>query len=247
MRTKTYHASVIESFLRKKKIATMAELKAAMRSNVDMTVFRKLRELTYRTSYSHRGRYYTLDEIAHFDNQGLWSFESVWFSRYGTLLETVKNFVFKSKRGYTARELKDILYVDVKESLLRLFNQKCLYREKVSGVYVYFSGDSDSVTPQSQIMFRRKQDAQDRLDNELKAAIILFFSLLDEKQRRLYAGLESIKLGHGGDKKIAELLGIDPYTVSKGRRELLNQNSEPGRIRKKGGGREPMEKKRQKL
>ncbi|MDT5026431.1 MAG: hypothetical protein QOE61_2857, partial [Micromonosporaceae bacterium] len=28
------------------------------------------------------------------------------------------------------------------------------------------------------------------LPDELKAAIILFYSLLDERQRRLYAGLE---------------------------------------------------------
>ncbi len=35
--------------------------------------------------------------------------------------------------------------------------------------------------------------------NELKAAIVLFYSLLDEQQRRLYAGLESLRLGHGGD------------------------------------------------
>lgn len=59
------------------------------------------------------------------------------------------------------------------------------------------------------------------LSAELKAAIILFFSLLDEKQQRLYAGLESHKLGHGGDRKIAELLGVDMHTVSRGRQELL--------------------------
>jgi hypothetical protein len=35
--------------------------------------------------------------------------------------------------------------------------------------------------------------------DELKAAILLFYSLLDEQQRRLFAGLESIKLGQGGD------------------------------------------------
>jgi len=34
--------------------------------------------------------------------------------------------------------------------------------------------------------------------DELKTAILLFYSLLDEQQRRLFAGLESIKLGHSG-------------------------------------------------
>jgi len=30
--------------------------------------------------------------------------------------------------------------------------------------------------------------------------MVLFYSLLDEKQRRLYAALESLEWGHGGDR-----------------------------------------------
>ena len=60
--------------------------------------------------------------------------------------------------------------------------------------------------------------------DELKAAILLFYSLLDEQQRRLFAGLESIKLGHGGDSVLAEFLGLDPHTVARGRQQLLDQN-----------------------
>jgi len=43
----------------------------------------------------------------------------------------------------------------------------------------------------------------------------LFVSLLDEKQRRLFAGLESLQFGHGGDSWIADLLGLDPRLVKK--------------------------------
>src|SRR5260370_31508288 len=45
---------------------------------------------------------------------------------------------------------------------------------------------------------------------ELKTAIVLFYSLLDERQRRLYAGMESLRLRHGGDHLMAEILGLDP-------------------------------------
>ena len=79
--------------------------------------------------------------------------------------------------------------------------------------------------------------------DELKAAIILFFSLLDERQRRLYAGLESLKLGYGGDTRIADLLGLDPGTVAQGRRQLLSRDVEVERVRRKGAGRKPVEKK----
>ena len=73
---------------------------------------------------------------------------------------------------------------------------------------------------------------------------ILFFSLLDEHQRRLYAGLESQKLGHGGDRKIADLLGLDVHTVARGRRELFGGEVDRERVRRQGGGRQAVEKKR---
>ena len=84
------------------------------------------------------------------------------------------------------------------------------------------------------------------LPEELKAAIVLFYSMLDEKQRRLYAGLEAMKIGHGGDQQIAELLGMDPSTVARGRRELLARDVEIERVRRKGGGRKEIQKKRPK-
>jgi hypothetical protein len=84
------------------------------------------------------------------------------------------------------------------------------------------------------------------ISDQLRAAIILFWSLLDEQQRRLYAGLESLKLGSGGDQQIADFLQLDPHTVAKGRRQLLAQDVRVDRIRKAGAGRKPVEKKRPK-
>jgi len=71
---------------------------------------------------------------------------------------------------------------------------------------------------------------------EGKTLVELFLSLLDEKQRRLFAGLESIKLGYGGDKKIAHLFDLDMHTVAKGRKELRSGEIETDRIRRVGGG-----------
>ena len=82
----------------------------------------------------------------------------------------------------------------------------------------------------------------DLMPEELRAAIVLFASLLDERQRRLFAGLESLKCGWGGDRRIATLLGIDPSTVAAGRRQLVDRDVEVDRVRRAGGGRTPTEK-----
>lgn len=84
----------------------------------------------------------------------------------------------------------------------------------------------------------------DVLLNEVKAAIILFYSLLNEKERRLYAGLESMKIGRGGDTAISELLGIDRKTIARGRNELLGDTIDIERTRQKGAGRKGLKKNR---
>ncbi len=69
-----------------------------------------------------------------------------------------------------------------------------------------------------------------------------FLSTLDEHQRRLYVGLESKKLGHGGDEQLALITGMNVETIAKGRHEL-EQAKPTDRIRALGGGRIPVEKK----
>ncbi len=60
MRLEEYRARDLIELFKKNKIATMPELKEILGTQADATIFRKLRELSYRSSYSHRGRYYTL-------------------------------------------------------------------------------------------------------------------------------------------------------------------------------------------
>lgn len=74
MRPLSFRSDELRSLLLRSKIATIEELKQALGTAVDVTVFRKLKPLDYLTSYSHRGRYYTLREIARFDDKGLVSF-----------------------------------------------------------------------------------------------------------------------------------------------------------------------------
>ena len=246
-----FDQDVLRSLLKERMIATLDELKQALGTSSTMTVFRKLKKLNYRTSYSHRGKYYTLAEIPLFDERGLWSYRAAWFSRYGNLLETSHAFVEGAQAGYTAGELESVLHVEVKQPLLKLQRQRRIEREMMGGVYVYLSRDKGR--NRNQRLQRAQQEAASAIDHplppqalsaELKAAIILYFSLLDEKQRRLYAGLESHKLGHGGDRKIAELLGVDVHTVSRGRQELFVGEVLLQRVRKRGGGRKRAEKKR---
>ena len=251
MRPLSFPPNALRRLLLRHKIASLPELKQALGTGVALTVFRKLKALDYLTSYSHRGSYYTLREIARFDPDGLWSHSAVWFSLHGTVLATAEHFVNRSPQGLFAEELSHSLHVGVHDALRHLVEQQRIARQSVAGLYLYTS--TDPTSRRRQLLMRSVQtlpvvsDAS-RLQispEELKAAIVLFYSLLDERQRRLYSGLESLKLGHGGDQHLAELLGIDPHTVARGRQELSAQQVEFDRVRRAGGGRKPAEKKRQ--
>ena len=248
-----FDQDVVRSLLQRQKIATLSELKESLGSSATMTVFRKLKALGYRTSYSHRGKYYTLADIPRFDERGLWSYRAVWFSRDKHLLATAQRFVEEADAGFTAGELQGLLNVEVKEPLLQLYRRKRIDRDGIGGRYVYFSFDP-SVRQEQRLLREGRKAAlemgdstmQAELSPEMKAGIILFFSMLDEQQRRLYAGLEAHKFGHGGDRRIAEFFGLDVHTVARGRQELFGEQVQRQSVRKKGGGRKPAEKKRRK-
>jgi hypothetical protein len=253
MRPLSFRSDDLRTLLLHNQIATLDELKQALGTPVDVTIFRKLKPLDYLTSYSHRGRYYTLREIARFDDLGLWSQADVWFSRFGTLLATAEMFVNRSPRGFFADELARALHVEVQDALRQLTQQRRVTREIVSGLYLYTA--TDGAIQRGQLLTRRTVEALPTVvdasvlevsEEELKASILLFYSLLDEQQRRLYAGLESLKLGRGGDRQLADFLDLDPHTVARGRQQLLAQDVEVDRARRTGGGRKPVEKKRPK-
>jgi hypothetical protein len=250
MRSEIFSAELIARLLRRRTIATMDELKAALGSSVDMTVFRKLRSLAYLASYSHRGKYYALEEATRFDEQGLWAYRGVRFSRFGSLIDTVEAFVARATGGCLASELSVQLGVEVKQPLLGLVRAGRLTREEVARGYLYCSVEPDR--RRQQLLSRRLPSEQSAFDallgpdadsSEAKAAVVLFMSLLDERQRRLFAGLEALRLGHGGDRAVAQATGLDPHTVAKGRQELLARDVLVERRRRPGAGRKPMEKK----
>lgn len=233
MRPIVFSAPLLRRFLHRNRTATLPQLKQLLGTEADITVFRKLKELSYRTSYSHRGSFYTLDEIAAFDERGLWSFDSVRFSRHGTLVCTAEVCVTQGPAGYFASELETLLHVPVKEPLLRLVEQDRIARQTVSGLYLYCASNPGKRQQQlraRQVLLESVAAASaGTSSDELRAAMVLFASLLDEQQRRLYAGLQSLQFG--GDRQIADLLHLDPHTVAKGRRQLLAQDVEVGRAR----------------
>ena len=210
MRPTEFSADTIIALLGKQTIATLSEVMAALGPGASRrTAFRKLKDLDARTSYSHRGGYYTLDALADFDERGLWSFAGVRFSRAGTLLATAESFVNHAAAGHFVDELDNLLAVGTQDPLRKLVGDGRLTRHKLAGQFLYCAADRAHQTHQLRARrllmatpgLVRPLPEADLMPEELRAAVVLFASLLDERQRRLFAGLEALKCGWGGDPR----------------------------------------------
>jgi hypothetical protein len=73
-------------------------------------------------------------------------------------------------------------------------------------------------------------------DETMERSMRLLFESLSEKDRRRYAAVEAIKLGHGGIEYIAGVMQCDPKTIRQGQAELEQLPTDPvgDRVRKKG-------------
>ena len=82
-------------------------------------------------------------------------------------------------------------------------------------------------------------------DKQLHHRMNLLLGRMDEQQRRWYVGLESMRIGHGGDVLLSQITGMNVETIRRGRRELEDdlEDRPADRIRWEGGGRPSLEKK----
>jgi len=138
----------LERHFRRKKAADLDALFRVLDTQSRMSVFRRLREVGYLSSYTHTGRYYTLAHLPEFDEHGLWFFQGIGFSKAGTLKRTVVALVHDAEAGRRHDELLDLLRIRVHNTLLILVRDGAIYREQVAGAYLYVSADPSRAAEQ---------------------------------------------------------------------------------------------------
>ena len=139
----------------------------------------------------------------------------------------------------------------VASRLARLSATQRLDREQLVDQYLYLSqtmGKQQLERRHEAIRQAHERGAAGRpeVPQELHESMHVLLSVLNEKQRRLYLGLESMRLGHGGDLEVARMAGVNVKTVAQGRRQLLARNVTAERIREAGAGRPAGAKKKPK-
>ena len=142
MLRKDFSAKALGRLFRRVRVVDIQELFRVLETDSRMSVFRRLRDVGYRSSYTHNGRYYTLECSPQFDANGLWFYKGIGFSQAGTLKSTLVQLVDESEAGKTHGELKQMLRVRVQNPLLRAVHEGHIGRQRLERVYLYVSADA---------------------------------------------------------------------------------------------------------
>lgn len=180
---------------------------------------------------------------------GLWVWEGIRFSLHGTLLVTLQYLIDTAPAGSFAEELEAELGVRVHNALATLYQRTRVQRHKIGGAFLYLStsGGERQLRRRLRILEKRETEAATRPREKLPRldeTLHQFLATLNERQRRLYAGFESLKHSRGGDKRVAAITGLNVKTVARGRRELIAGDIDLDRVRAPGAGRPSVKKNR---
>jgi len=162
---------VLKTAFRKHRVLDIKKLSKIINTSSRSTIFRYLRELKHLTSYTHSGKYYTLPEIAQFEEDGFWHYGDISFSLRGTLVNTLEHVITMSESGKTNPELEKYFRIRVQESLRALLQTKKIAREKIASHNLYLNPNS-SVSAQ-QIKKRQTFGSKKKLPSWIVAEILI--------------------------------------------------------------------------
>jgi len=169
---------------RRQMIMTLAEVAELIDGSIH-TARRRLQQWGVLNSYNRNGRYYTLPDVPDFDANGLWERHGVFFSRYGTLKQTVVELVRRSPAGLDAGEMRALLGLDPRSFLSAFARHPQLRREKTKGRFVYFCSDEAVCGRQRQRRWALNASGRQPTPSEAVAILV-------EKIKRPALGNEAI-------------------------------------------------------
>jgi len=183
---------VVKRF-QKLKVITIEQLAGLLESSV-ITARRQLKKWRAYTSFNMNGRYYTLPGIPRFDENGIWKYQRILFSKHGTLTQTISQLIGRAETGLSAKQIAQVVEVASNSSVFsRLQSVPGIRRERYQGRFVYFS--DERYQEQKAALY---QPQQTRLPSDAEAVMIL---------------VQHVKHPHSSIEKLSERLSEEGRSI----------------------------------
>ena len=135
---------------------------------------RFLSSVGYYSSFTHNGKWYTLDSIPRFNRDGLWFHQDIGFSRAGSLTNSLIAITTKSPAGLSAEKLGEKLHCRCHSVLVGLHRRKKLQRRKIGRSFIYIAADPDIAARQHQAISLQNTETQ-QLPAEIALQVLVEF------------------------------------------------------------------------
>ena len=172
-------------------------------SSSRITVLRHLKEIGYITSYNKNAKYYTLLEVAKFNETGIFNHKGILFFRNGGIRELVIKEIESSEKGYTSEELNTKIGTRVSVQLHQFVRKNLITRRKYSSFYVYYSIDES--TQKKQVNNREKELQKISTNEETE---------LTEEKKTIRILLEIIQNPNAEPNEIGRLMRVNGLKIS---------------------------------
>lgn len=140
---------VLEKF-RRQKVITIEQLVELLKCSV-ITARRRLKKWQTYTSINKNGCYYTLPQVPVFDENGLWKYQTILFSKHGNLKQTIVSLITDSPKGLSGAQIAGLVDIAANSSFLSQFKGvPGVKREKHQGRYIYLSDRPEILSRQKQ-------------------------------------------------------------------------------------------------
>lgn len=206
--------AVMRAF-KKHKVVTIDQLAHWLSCSV-VTARRRLKAWSAYTSYNRNGRYYTLPEIAQFDDMGLWRHRDAFFSKHGNLKQTLVYLITHSAQGLSSTELGEILGLQPRSFLSPFRNHPAIYRENMTGRWIWFAADAGIRKHQRQARLAEEDAKASCMPTDMDAVMILV-DLIEHPQsdvEQIARRLKSRQIGIDAIRQLLEHHGLLKKTVA---------------------------------
>ena len=191
MRKKDKQLKKIKDLVLRKKVLSLQSI-IDQSGTRERTTQRYLKELNTLTSYTHRGRFVTLLDIPRFDENGIWFYRKIGFSKFGNSLDTIIGLINQSEHGFSREELETVLKIGISKQIQILVQREEIHRVKLGNRYLYI--------PESVMQSREKRlqivgyhQVEEHFDKDVQKSDLIALLKVVLMEKRIGIDIESIK------------------------------------------------------
>jgi hypothetical protein len=153
-------------------VITITQLVQLLQCSV-ITARRRLKKWKVYTSINKNGRYYTLPQVPVFDDNGLWQYQTIFFSKHGNLKQTIIQIIRQAPTGLSAADIAKMVALAPSCSLFaQIKNAAGIRREKHCGRFIYFS-DTPAIYKRQKQQWGLNRQSDINWPTDAEAVVIL--------------------------------------------------------------------------